>query len=112
MNTVDTSSVPLAITRYFEAANRSDSAAVAACFTPDAVVRDEGHQHVGRAAIQTWISQASEKYQPRATVLNTREDEDKTNVRVRVEGQFPGSPIELNFQFSLRDGAIAQLEIQ
>lgn len=106
------SSVPLAITRYFEAANRFDSADAAACFTEDATVRDEGHQHVGRAAIQTWVSQASEKYQPRATVLDVREDADKTAVRVRVEGQFPGSPIELNFQFSLRDGAIAQLAIQ
>jgi hypothetical protein len=110
MNTEMT--LPGAIARYFEAANRFDSAAAAACFATDATVHDEAHEHVGRKAIQTWISNSGEKYQPQATALAAAEEDGNLIVTARVSGQFPGSPIELNFAFVLRDGAIAQLKIQ
>src|SRR5688572_29068824 len=111
--TMDTEmTVPGAIARYFEAANRFDPAAAAACFAVDATVRDEGHEHVGRKAIQTWISNSGEKYQSQLTVLAATEANGKSIVTARVSGQFPGSPIELNFVFVLRDGAITQLAIQ
>ena len=105
-------SLPGAIARYIEASNRFDPDSAAACFTPDAIVGDEGHTHIGREAIGNWVSQTSEKYRPHATVIDTREQGDQMVLNVRVAGQFPGSPIELKFQFSLRNDAIAQLTIQ
>jgi hypothetical protein len=112
MDTEKEMTLPGAIARYFEAANRFDSAAAAACCATDATVHDEGHEHVGRKAIQTWISNAGENYQPHVTVLTAAAADDNFIVTARVSGKFPGSPIELNFAFVLRDGAIAQLKIQ
>lgn len=111
-NPVLTISLPNAVERYFDAANRFDPASAAACFTPDAVVRDEGHTHIGREAINAWVSQASEKYRPRATVIDASKKGDKIVVAVRVTGDFPGSPADLKFEFSLRNDAIAELTIQ
>jgi len=112
MKTMDNKiSLPGAIARYIEASNRFDPDSAAACFTPDATVGDEGHTHIGLEAIRNWVSQASEKYRPHATVINAREHGDEMVVDVRVAGEFPGSPIELKFQFSLRNDTIAQLTI-
>jgi hypothetical protein len=36
---------------------------------------------------------------------------DSYVVTARLEGNFPGSPVDLRFQFGLRDGLIAALEI-
>jgi hypothetical protein len=46
------------------------------------------------------------------TVLGAGEKGDKLAVAARVAGQFPGSPVELEFAFSLRDGKIAELAVQ
>ncbi len=112
MNTNTTTTLPDAISRYFEASNRFDAAAVSACFTTDAIVHDEGGTHVGTDAIKTWNAEASEKYQPHATVISATEKDDKQALKVCVAGQFPGSPVELEFEFLLRDGMIKELTIQ
>jgi ketosteroid isomerase-like protein len=112
MDITDTITLPGAIARYLEAANHFDAAAAAACFTPDATVRDEAHSYVGTEAIKTWVSNTSEKYRPQTTALDVRETGPVVAVKVRVEGQFPGSPVELDFEFSLRNDAIAELTIK
>jgi hypothetical protein len=104
--------LPDAIGHYFAAANRFDAAAAAACFTPDAIVHDEAQDHIGTDAINSWIAHASEKYQPHATVISARDKGDKLVLAVRVAGQFPGSPANLEFEFLLRDEKIAELTIQ
>jgi hypothetical protein len=115
MKTIDTDkkiSLPGAVARYFEASNRFDAESAAACFAPNAIVRDEGHTQVGRDAIKVWVSQTSENYRPQTTVIGARENGDKMTLDVRVVGQFPGSPVDLKFEFSLRNDAIVQLTIQ
>ena len=54
--------LPKPIAAYF-IADKADSEAVAACFTENAVVKDEGHTYQGRAAIKKWKADASTKYQ-------------------------------------------------
>ena len=112
MNTNTNVTLPDAVTRYFDAANRFDADSAAACFTSDAVVHDEGKDHVGTEAIRSWVAHTSESYQPQVTVLGAQENGDKLSVAARVAGQFPGSPAELGFELSLRDGKIAELGIR
>src|SRR5688500_12005077 len=107
IDSTHTFALPGAIARYLEAANRFDAASAAACFAPDAAVRDEGHSYIGFKAIEAWVSNTSEKYRPQTTVLSVHENDPVITVMVRVEGQFPGSPAELNFEFSLRHDVIA-----
>ena len=111
MNKDTTAAIPDAVTRYFEAANRFDADAAAACFATDATVRDEGQTHVGTSSIRNWVAHTTEKYQPQTSVIGAREEGDKTAVTARVTGQFPGSPAELGFAFVLRGGRIAELTI-
>lgn len=112
MSTNTTINLPEAIDRYFEASNRFDATTAAACFTPDAVVHDEGHVHKGTDAILGWISESSEKYQPHATVIKAGEEGSMMSVLARVAGNFPGSPVELTFNFQMRDNKIADLGVQ
>ena len=112
MNTNTNITLPDAVACYFGAANRFDAESAAACFTPDATVHDEGQDHVGTEAIRSWVSHTGEKYQPQVKVISARENGDKLAVAVRVAGQFPGSPVELEFELSLHHGKIAELRIQ
>lgn len=104
--------LPEAVERYFEASNRFDAKTAAACFTPDAVVHDEGHVRKGTDEIQSWVAEASEKYQPHATVIKAIEEGPGMSVVARVAGNFPGSPVELTFNFTLRGEKINNLDIK
>jgi len=99
-------------TAYIESLNSADSGAFVACFAPDAVVRDEGHEYRGSAAIKAWIEQAHQKYQPKTEVLSVVEGEGGVVITGRVSGAFPGSPVILRHHLTVADGRIARLAIE
>lgn len=103
--------LPAPVANYFNAANDGTPAEVAACFTADGVVHDEGKQVRGHAAIAAWSAATRARYAARATPLGSEEDAAGITVRALVEGSFPGSPLQLHFQFRLHSDAIASLEI-
>ncbi|MDB6093916.1 MAG: hypothetical protein JWM32_1478 [Verrucomicrobia bacterium] len=109
--TTTTSSLPAAVTGYVEAANRFEAAEAAEHFTADATVHDENHDYVGRDAIRAWIAETSRKYRPGFTVMRSSVTGDAVNLAVAVSGQFPGSPVTLDYDLRLRDGKISTLEI-
>jgi len=73
---------PEIITRYFAAANRFDAASAAECFTSDARVHDEGHDHVGQDAVRAWIAATSKKYQPKSEVIRAKVSDAKITLAV------------------------------
>jgi len=99
------------ISDYFVASNARKADGVAACFTPEAVVIDEGHERKGIPEILKWKAWAEEKFQPVYEVLGDAEVNGKTVVTCKVSGTFPGSPVDLRFAFTLDDGKIARLEV-
>ncbi|TNC62869.1 nuclear transport factor 2 family protein [Rubellimicrobium roseum] len=96
---------------YFDAEQQNDADTLAAAFTDDAVVRDEGAEHVGPAAIRAWWQAAKAKYRHVAEPIDAIPADGRTVVRARVTGQFPGSPATLTFSFMLAGDRIARLEI-
>nr|WP_315428589.1 nuclear transport factor 2 family protein [uncultured Albidiferax sp.] len=104
--------LPSAIARYLDADRIADPALLAPCFTPDAVVQDEGHSIRGLEAIQAWRKTAHAKYQYTAEPLTITQAGDQTQLLARVAGNFPGSPIDLLYVFGIRDDKIAALEIR
>lgn len=104
-------SLPEPIEAYF-AADRRDGRAVARCFTSDATVVDEGQTHTGLAAIEAWKTAASAKYSYVAEPVALEKKDGKHIVTSRVTGDFPGSPVDLQFTFTLERGKIASLEIK
>ena len=85
---------------------------MAQCFAEDAVVRDEGQTIEGLAAIKQWKAETRKKYQHTIEPLGSVQKNGKTIVTNRLTGNFPGSPIELEFVFTLDGNKIASLEIR
>jgi ketosteroid isomerase-like protein len=103
--------LPAPIAIYITAENRDDTEALAQCFAEDAVVRDEGKTIEGLAAIKQWKVAAKKKYQHTIEPLASIQKDGKTIVTNRLTGNFPGSPIELEFVFALNGNKIASLKI-
>lgn len=98
------------IAAYF-AADKLDGTAVSQCFTEDAVVADEGHTYRGRAAIKQWKTEASAKYQYTCEPAACEQRSGNFVVTCRLTGNFPGSPVDLRFNFKLEGDQISSLEI-
>ena len=102
--------LPAAIATYFSARADSTRQSFDACFAADAVVQDEAKIHQGLAEIKAWHIAANAPVQA-TRVLSIREDGSKSIVTAEVSGSFKGSPVTLNFNFTLKAGLIAELEI-
>jgi len=102
--------LPAFIARFFTC-QTTEPQAVAHCFSEDAVVLDEGHEHRGRRAIAAWNAAAVEKYSFTMLPLVAESEGGQTMVRAKVTGKFPGSPIELRLCFTLGGELISRLEI-
>lgn len=102
---------PPAIATYIAAANAHDPDAAAACFTADAIVKDEGRERQGTAAIRAWKEETGAKYRPQTEVIEVDEVDGRILLTASVSGTFPGSPVTLRYAFVMKDGKIAHLEI-
>jgi hypothetical protein len=102
--------LPEPIAAYFEADKRSPEA-LARCFTPQATVKDEGRTHAGLAAIQAWKAAASTQYEYTTEPFALQQQNGLHTVSSHVAGNFPGSPVNLQYRFRLERGLIASLEI-
>ncbi len=99
--------LPAPIAAYFSA----DWGGVASCFIEHAVVVDERLEHHGRQAIERWKTEATAKYHYTSEPLAVDFSGADVSVIARVTGEFPGSPIELRYRFTLKGDRIARLEI-
>lgn len=99
------------INNYFAIRNGTGPVRVQDCFTPEAVVLDEGGTYQGQAAIASWLQETRQKYQFSAKPISVTSKEQQEIVVAEVSGNFPGSPIQLNYSFLLSDGKIQSLEI-
>jgi hypothetical protein len=101
---------PPVIAAFFRAHNSGETDDFERLFTHNALVSDEHHKYRG-SAIKSWIDEAFAKYQPRAETTAIAQAGDTTIVTAQVSGTFPGSPTEIRYRFTLKDGRIAALEI-
>jgi len=102
--------LPAPVAAYF-VADATGAEAVAECFADGAVVIDERQEYRGRTAIARWKAEASAKFRYRVDRLGAHVSGQQTTVTGRVTGDFPGSPIELQYHFTLEGDKIARLEI-
>jgi uncharacterized protein (TIGR02246 family) len=103
--------LPEVIAAYFKADKKGNAQAISECFTPDAVVVDEGNTYTGRDAIRQWMANASTKYTYTVEPYVQAKEGGRTVVTSHLVGNFPGSPVDLRYFFVLKDGMIAELEI-
>jgi hypothetical protein len=121
--------VPTVISTYLAAKLGSEVDTILDCFTDDALVHDEGKDHLGRVAIRAWLGELASKYTLTYRVLGahrwpatpattapaaappTTATTTAAALRVEVAGNFPGSPVVLHHHFSLAGDRIAALTI-
>ncbi|MEV6638617.1 nuclear transport factor 2 family protein [Amycolatopsis sp. NPDC051371] len=109
---IDTRELPAVITGYLTAHQTRDLNAALACYTEDAVVTDEGHNHRGKPEIRDWLSRAASQYTYTTTLVAAHRVDDEHYVAVHhLEGDFPGGVVDLRFRFTLAGDRIAELVI-
>src|SRR6267143_6774400 len=91
--------LPPAIDLYVKAENAGDFESLSQCFAPDAIVRDEGRTYVGLAAIKKWKAETKKKYQHTVEPLAVAQRIGNTVLKAKLTGNFPGSPVTLEFSF-------------
>jgi hypothetical protein len=104
--------LPDVIRQYQEAHDRHDTSRALAAFGPDAKVIDEDREHRGTEAIRGWLDTAARGFTYTRTALGARRiDPDTWLVDNRLEGDFPGGVVDLQYRFVLGNGRIAELVI-
>ena len=106
-----TITLPPPLDVYLSAEAGNDTAPLAQCFAANAVVRDEGRTYQGLEAIQAWKKDTKARYRYSIEPLALSQDGKVVTMRVRLTGTFPGSPVELNYMFVLKNSEIVSLEI-
>ena len=104
--------LPEVILNYIAAANDGRIDEAVACFAQDARVHDEDHDHQGLDEIREWIAETTESSQPQNKVLSSTGEEGTYTVISEISGNFPGSPVELEFHYGITNGKISSLSIQ
>jgi hypothetical protein len=103
--------LPPPIDLYISIENSGDVDALPECFASDATVRDEAHTYQGLPAIREWKAATKMKYNHTVAPLAIARRDGKTILEAELTGNFPGSPVTLEFSFVLEGGKIVSLEI-
>jgi|SRR5690348_13907059 hypothetical protein len=104
--------LPKPIDAYLNAVDAKDVDMLALCFSDEAVVHDEGGVYRGLAAIKSWSEETQRKYKYTVEALDAALTGNTVRVRAKVTGCFPGSPIELDYLFTLANEKILSLKIE
>ncbi|MFI8192021.1 nuclear transport factor 2 family protein [Streptomyces sp. NPDC085946] len=104
--------LPGVVRACLDAHARGDVPAAAECFAPAAVVVDDGSTYRGREEIRGWLSRSSAEYTCTTTpIAAVRRGARHWNVTQRLEGDFPGGVVDLDYAFTVDDARITALVI-
>jgi hypothetical protein len=110
--TIDPSQLPETIAGYLAARYAGDPDVAIGFYADDATVLDEGNTYAGTGAIREWLATAASEFTFTVELIGARRTDDEHYVAVQhLEGSFPGGVVDLQFEFTLRDGRISQLTI-
>lgn len=103
--------LPAAVHGFVNGWQAHDAEKVESLFTDSAVVSDEGRTYRGRDEIRGWISGSIDLFSTTLTFLRAREDAGMVGASYRLEGDFPGGVVELEYQLWLNEaGRIEKME--
>ena len=108
--------MPQSIAVFIKATNAHSSEGFLAMLTENAIIKDEGQEYRGIAAIKKW---SDEKYIGARVTLDAVDlmnGDGKTIVTLRVDGNFDKTglpdPLLLDFRFTLDTNKISALDIR
>jgi hypothetical protein len=104
--------LPPTISAYLAAHTARDVDAALRAFSVDGSVTDEGHTFHGTEEILSFLTKAGSEFRYTTELIGaTRVDDAHWVATNRLEGDFPGGVVELDFRFTLADNLIAELVI-
>ncbi|CAG9623495.1 nuclear transport factor 2 family protein [Sutcliffiella rhizosphaerae] len=103
--------LPEAIETFFRVSNSYDSSLLAKCFAEDAILYDEGLAYHGPTAIEADIVKANNNLQVKTDVTNAVGKNGEMVVLATISGNFDGSPVALDYYFTIKDQKITTLKI-
>jgi hypothetical protein len=103
--------LPSAVAAFFHATNTREFGDFLSLFTDNAHVNDEANDYYG-AQIADWIAEATADTKPTTKVTDIAPEGDQLQVTAQVSGNFPGSPVQLRYFFTIKDSKIAKLLIK
>lgn len=103
--------LPEPVQAYLTAHANRDAEAMAAIFTPDATVTDEGKTFTGTQEILAWRRRASTEWTYTSEITGVRHSAGTWIVAIHLEGNFPGGVADLEQRFTVRDNHITNLHI-
>ncbi|BCJ98953.1 nuclear transport factor 2 family protein [Anaerocolumna chitinilytica] len=104
-------SLPQPIAAYYHASDTYDAALLAACFAENAILVDEGEEYHGAKAVSEYILKANKDANVMTDITNCAEKNGMTVVTATISGDFDGSPVPLDFYFTLANDKIKTLSI-
>ena len=108
----ETAGLPAIIETYLAAHRVRDVETAISAFAGDASVTDEGSTRRGAAEIRNWLTNAAGGYTYTSELIGIRRiDDDHWIATHHLEGDFPGGVVDLNYDFTLREGKIVHLTI-
>lgn len=99
------------IAAFYHASDVYDGALLASCIAEDAILYDEGEELHGSAAISAHIFKANKDAKVMMDIMRCAEKGRDIIVTAMLTGEFEGSPVSLDFHFTLAEGKIKALNI-
>ena len=103
--------LPKVIADLLEAQGKYDSMAFAENFSDDAIVHDEGKKYSGKSEIRQWNEMTNAKYKTKYEPLEISNSEDEIILTAKISGTFDGSPVNLDYHFTIETGKIDSLSV-
>lgn len=103
--------LPPVISRFVEASNARDVDALVACFAANAVVEDEGRTHRGLSEVRAWKQETEDRFRYTIEPLSLEQRDGRAILVATLAGNFPGSPVDLFYEFTIVGVAIEALAI-
>lgn len=105
--------LPEVVIRYLKAHAAHDTAVAVSAFTGDATVIDDGNTYEGTAAIADWLGRSATEFTYATRLIGARRSDATHCVATqRLEGDFPGGVVDLQYRFTLRDDLVERLVIE
>src|ERR1700694_2892761 len=104
--------LPRIISRYVDASNKHDVNSILSCFSDGARVQDEGEALHGKKAIEGWITKTIEKDDFQLKPLDGQNGDGEVVVAMEVSGTFDGSPVSVEYHFTIENDEISALTIE
>ena len=104
--------LPRIVGQYVDASNKHDVRSILSCFADDALVRDEREEFHGKKSIEGWIVKTIGKYKFQFKPLGVNDHDTEVVVSMEVSGTFDGSPVTLDYHFTIENEKILSLAVQ